>query len=221
MATKRMFSNIVIDSDKFLDLSPMQQLLYFHCGMKTDDDGFVSGARRIARIIGATDDDYAALVNNGFLIDFPESKVCCVVHHRQNNNVQNDRYHETDYKRERSQLTMTENKEWQLVSIPEPECIHDGSDENTEHNVSYPNVSYPNETNVNIEEGSGEGGNTLFVDPIALKGMTDKAGISRQIVENAIDSIGALKTYQAFKEWEKNDKPDTNKFSKYVLERVS
>ena len=84
MANKRMFSNTVIDSDMFLDLSPMAQLLYFHCGMKTDDDGFVSGAKRISRIIGATDNDFQMLVNNGFLIEFPDSKVFVVAHHRQN-----------------------------------------------------------------------------------------------------------------------------------------
>ena len=105
MATKRMFSNIVVDSDKFLDLTAMQQLLYFHCGMKTDDDGFISGAKRISRIIGATDDDFAALVENGFLIEFPASKVYCIVHHRLNNDLKNDRYHQTTYQQEFDQLS--------------------------------------------------------------------------------------------------------------------
>ncbi len=110
MASKRMFANAVIDSDSFLDLPPTAQLLYFHCGMKTDDDGFVSGARRISKIIGATEHDFQLLIDSGFMIEFPASKVCCIVHHRQNNDLKNDRYHPTNYQQEFTQLVLTENK---------------------------------------------------------------------------------------------------------------
>lgn len=225
MATKRMFSNNVIDSDLFLELSPMAQLLYFHCGMKTDDDGFVAGARRIARIIGATEDEFSELTGAGFMIEFTGNKVFLMAHHRMNNDLKNDRHHDTVYQTEFSQVEETD-KVYKLKSSgnnTDTSCNQNVSNPDTEHSVTNPIVTHENVTHpiVNVEEGSDEGGNTLFVDPIALKSMTDKAGINRQIVENAIADIGALKTYQAFKDWEKNDKPDTNKFSKYVLERVS
>ena len=38
MAAKRMFSIDVIDTDKFLDMPVSTQALYFHFGMRADDD---------------------------------------------------------------------------------------------------------------------------------------------------------------------------------------
>lgn len=166
MATKRMFSNVVIDSDRFLELSPMSQLLYFHCGMKTDDDGFVSGARRAAKLIGATDDDFRSLIDGGFLIEFPESKVFVVTHHRQNNDLKNDRYHQTNYRQEFDQLEMTANKEYrrkQIVSKVDTDCIRNVSNMDTEQNVTQPNVTQKNVTNNNVGKGSVEGETGLLL----------------------------------------------------------
>ena len=39
MAERRMFHRLVVESDKFLDLSIGAQALYFHLGMQADDDG--------------------------------------------------------------------------------------------------------------------------------------------------------------------------------------
>ena len=41
MAKRRMFSLDVVDTDSFLDLPASSQSLYFHLGMRADDDGFV------------------------------------------------------------------------------------------------------------------------------------------------------------------------------------
>ena len=41
MGNHRMFANSVIDSDRFLDMPLTTQALYFHLGMKADDDGFI------------------------------------------------------------------------------------------------------------------------------------------------------------------------------------
>lgn len=49
MANRRMFSLDVVDTDRFLDMSASAQALYFHLGMRADDDGFVSSPRKIAR----------------------------------------------------------------------------------------------------------------------------------------------------------------------------
>lgn len=48
MANRRMFSLDVVDTDRFLDMSASAQALYFHLGMRADDDGFVSSPRKIA-----------------------------------------------------------------------------------------------------------------------------------------------------------------------------
>ena len=44
MAQRRMFSPNIVDSDAFLDMPASSQLLYFHLGMRADDDGFVANA---------------------------------------------------------------------------------------------------------------------------------------------------------------------------------
>ena len=127
MATKRMFSNIVIDSDSFLDLPPMAQLLYFHLGMRTDDDGFVGGAKRTVRNIGATDSDLQALIDEGFILNFPNSKAFLITHHRINNDLKNDRHHDTIYQTEFSQVEI-KSRIYQRkpgANKPDTRCIHD------------------------------------------------------------------------------------------------
>lgn len=215
MATKRMFSNIVIDSDSFLDLSPMQQLLYFHCGMKTDDDGFVSGAKRISRIIGATEDDFAALVDNGFLLEFPESKVFCIAHQRLNNDLKNDRYHPTNYQQEFAQLELSDNKEWrlkQVVSEMDTNCIHPVSDKDTEHNVTQQNVTQKNVTQISVEEGSDEGGNADSI--MLLRYMAQQAGVMAE-VEQAMKDYGFSAAHAALSAW-KADGQKKGKFKDYL-----
>lgn len=212
MATKRMFSNIVIDSDSFLDLTPMQQLLYFQCGMKTDDDGFVSGAKRIARIIGAEDSDFAALVENGFLIDFPESKVFCITHFRVNNDLKNDRYHPTNYQQEYKQLELTGNKEYrkkQPVSNMDTECIQPVSVMDTERSPTYPIVTYPNVTNVSVGKGSDEGETVKTLEILLSTVKND--GIAGE-AESAFYKYGFDAAYAAFTAW----KYENNKAGKYT-----
>lgn len=47
MATRRMFSKDVIETDKFIELNLSAQALYLHLGLKADDDGFISSAKII------------------------------------------------------------------------------------------------------------------------------------------------------------------------------
>ena len=94
MANRRMFSLSVIDTDKFLDMPVSSQLLYFHLGMRADDDGFVSSPKRIARTTNCGDDDLRILATKGYIIPF-ESGVVVIRHWRQNNQLRSDRYRET------------------------------------------------------------------------------------------------------------------------------
>lgn len=52
MASKRMFSLTVADTDLFLDMPSSSQALYFHLGLRADDDGFVASPKKIAKISG-------------------------------------------------------------------------------------------------------------------------------------------------------------------------
>ena len=70
MAQRRMFSQKVTETDKFLDMGLTAQSLYFHLGRNADDDGFVGNVKTIKRMIGASDDDLKLLISKQFLIPF-------------------------------------------------------------------------------------------------------------------------------------------------------
>ena len=126
MAERRMFAKTIIDSDAFMDMPLSAQALYFHLSMRADDDGFVNNAKKIQRMIGASDDDCKLLVMKRFVLTF-ESGVIVIKHWRIHNYIQKDRYQETVYLKEKATLELTKNKAY-------TECIQ---------NVSkmYPQVS--------------------------------------------------------------------------------
>lgn len=108
MADKRMFSSKIIDSDAFIDMSPMARLLYFNLSLHADDDGFTNSARREMKIVGAQDTDLNELIDNKFIIKF-DSGVVAIKHWRINNTIRSDRYKATTYTDEKSLLTIEPN----------------------------------------------------------------------------------------------------------------
>lgn len=113
MANRRMFSLSVVDTDLFLDMPQSTQNLYFHLGMRADDDGFVSNTKKIMKMIGATDDDIKLLIAKQYLIPF-DSGIIVIKHWRMNNYLRNDRYKETNYKEEKQQITIDNNLVYQM-----------------------------------------------------------------------------------------------------------
>ena len=103
MASKRMFSIDVIDTDKFLDMPVSTQALYFHFGMRADDDGFVSSPKKIAKIANCTNDDLRILISKGYVIPF-DSGVIVITYWKANNLIKNDRYKPTRYQEEFKKL---------------------------------------------------------------------------------------------------------------------
>lgn len=108
MANRRMFSLDVINTDKFLDMPISAQCLYFHLGMRADDDGFISSPKQIMRMITCTQGDMRILVENGFIIPF-ESGIVVIRHWKQHNYIQSDRYRKTKYTEERARLELINN----------------------------------------------------------------------------------------------------------------
>lgn len=113
MARKRMFDIEIVDTDLFLDMPQSTQNLYFHLGMRADDDGFVSNPKKIIRTIGANEDDLKILTTKKFIIPF-EIGVIVIRHWKINNYLRSDRYTETIYKEEKRQLTEDENGVYNL-----------------------------------------------------------------------------------------------------------
>ena len=90
MAERRCFGMKIVDSDAFLDMPLSTQALYFHLGMRADDDGFVNNPRRIARLIGACDDDLNILFVKRFILLY-EGGIVVIKHWRIQNTLKNDR----------------------------------------------------------------------------------------------------------------------------------
>lgn len=114
MARKRMFDLEVVDTDLFLEMPQSTQNLYFHLGMRADDDGFVSNPKKIIRIIGANEDDLKILFTKQFIIPF-ESGVVVIRHWKLNNYLRKDRHTETIYKEEKRKLIEDENGVYDLI----------------------------------------------------------------------------------------------------------
>lgn len=127
MAKKRMFSIEIVDSDAFLEMPISSQLLYFHLNMRADDDGFINNPKQIMKFVGSSEDDMKLLIAKKFVIPF-ESGVVVIKHWKIHNYIQSDRYHETNYKVEKSMLLLDENNAYtQDVSKMYPPCIQNVS----------------------------------------------------------------------------------------------
>lgn len=108
MAQKRMFNNLVIASDDFLEMPDSSQNLYFHLSMQADDDGFVDNWKSIMRMTGKKEDDLKILIAKSFIIPF-ETGIIVIRHWRLNNYIQKDRYKETIHKEEKQLLKIEDN----------------------------------------------------------------------------------------------------------------
>ena len=127
MARRRMFSLEIVDTDAFLDMPSSAQSLYFHLGMRADDEGFVSSPRKITSIAGCSPDDLKILASKGFVIPF-DSGVCVITDWKRNNYLQKDRFTPTYYFSEKAQLVVDDNGTYTIsgdLSNMYTECIQD------------------------------------------------------------------------------------------------
>lgn len=128
MAQRRMFSLKVIDTDNFLDMSQTAQLLYFHLSMRADDDGFVANPKRVMRMANISDDDLKILIVKKYIIPF-ESGICVIKDWKIHNYIQSDRYQETHYLDEKSQLLEDDNG---CYLLEDTKCIQNVSKMDTQ-----------------------------------------------------------------------------------------
>lgn len=146
-----MFDIELVKSDKFLDMPQSSQALYFHLGMDTDDEGFVSNPKSIMRILGVTDDSMKILIAKGLVINF-NSGVIVVTDFHQNNYLDSSRSRPTKHQDEKKQLILTNEKKYVLNN-----CLTDvktversGGELNLEKNAEQVSVS-PKEKPINQE----------------------------------------------------------------------
>lgn len=119
-----MFSKKITDTDIFLDMPLSSQALYFHLNMHADDDGFVSNAKTVKRMIGSSDDDLKLLLTKNFIFAF-ESGVVVIKDWKIHNYIRKDTYNTTIYGDEKEQLAQDENGSYTLspraVDEPSPQ----------------------------------------------------------------------------------------------------
>lgn len=163
MAQRRMFSLSVIGSDAFLEMPLTTQALYFHLGMRADDDGFISSAKTIMRTIGANQNDYDLLVAKGFVIAFKDG-IVVVKHWRINNYIQKDaHYHETEYVDDKKALFLKANRAYTLdpskavSAAMDTKCIQNVSKMDTESSVVETRLDKIRQDKINVTEETEDG----------------------------------------------------------------
>lgn len=115
MARRRMFSLDVVDTDNFLDMPSSTQALYFHLGMRADDDGFVSSPKRITKTVNCSEDDLKLLILKKYLIPF-DSGVVVISDWKINNELKKDRYKPTIHLSEFEKIQIQKNKSYSLIT---------------------------------------------------------------------------------------------------------
>ena len=135
MARRRMFSLDVVDTDKFLDMPSSTQALYFHLGMRADDDGFVSSPKRITKTVNCAEDDLKLLITKGYLIPF-ESGVVVISDWKINNELKKDRYKPTIHLSEFEKIQTQKNKSYSLItSMTDTKCFRNVSKMDTQYSI--------------------------------------------------------------------------------------
>ena len=134
MANKRMFCLDIVNSDAFLDMPLSAQALYFHLGMRADDDGFVGNPKSIQRLAGASQDDLMLLITKRFLIAF-DNGVIAIKHWRMNNYIQKDRKKDTVYIELLNSLEVKENGSYTEKKIMDTVCIQDVSEMDSQNSI--------------------------------------------------------------------------------------
>lgn len=119
MANKRMFSRTITDSDDFLDLPTMPQLLYFHLNMHADNYGFVNDYRTVMRNIKASKQDLQTLIDERLVYLFA-SKVILILNWRVNNSIQPTKIGETQFTNEWAQVQITTDNLYIVVGDSPP-----------------------------------------------------------------------------------------------------
>lgn len=115
MANRRMFSLNVVDTDHFLEMPSSVQLLYFHLGMRADDEGFIASPKSVIRAVNASAKDLAVLIKQEYIIQF-DSGVCVVRHWLMSNLIQKDRFRATTCTEERKCLSVNPGHPYELLS---------------------------------------------------------------------------------------------------------
>lgn len=97
MAQRRMFSQRIVESARFLKMPPSTQCLYFHLGIHADDDGVVEGYN-VMKQTGSTEDDLKILAAKGLITVLNADLVTYINDWKENNRIRPDRKVDSIYR---------------------------------------------------------------------------------------------------------------------------
>src|SRR3990167_5298731 len=97
MANRRMFSNRIINSARFLKMPIDSQNLYFHLGLHAYDDGIVE-AYPIMRLLGSNEDNLKVLAAKGLIKILNEDLISFITDWQEHNLIRADRKVDSIYK---------------------------------------------------------------------------------------------------------------------------
>lgn len=169
MATKRMLSKEITESDAFLEMPTSSQALYFHLNLNADDEGFVDAPNKVARNCGANRDDLNILLIKNFIIAFANG-VIVIVHWKIHNWIRKDRIKGTNYIELKNLLFLEENDTYTKDENPTARKVS----EICQTNVRQETDKCPK--NVNIEQSSLDQSSLeqSSIDQSSLEEMSDE-----------------------------------------------
>lgn len=97
MANRRMFSNRIIGSARFLKMPVDSQCLYFHLGIHADDDGIVE-AYPVMKNLGSSEDNLRVLAAKNFVKILNDDLVSFIMDWNEHNLIRADRKIDSVYK---------------------------------------------------------------------------------------------------------------------------
>lgn len=220
MAQKRMFSLKIVDSDNFLAMPISSRLLYYDLAMRADDDGFVDSPKKILRAIGCTEDDFKILCSKQYIFPF-ETGICVIKDWKVHNYIQKDRYQETHYKSEKSQLFLDENgsytKQKLLVSNLDTKCVQTVSKMDTQSRIDKVSIDKNRRDKSSREEP------TTTVSKNNKKNLTERKSLN-ELQYNKIQEIcldhprfkNSLQVRKTFKELSRKEKENLKKLIEII-----
>jgi hypothetical protein len=97
MNNRRMFSNRIANSARFLQMPAETQLLYFHMVLRADDDGVVESYPLI-KLLGLAPDNFKVLIAKGFVEILNDDQVVVIIEWLEHNKIRADRKVDSIYK---------------------------------------------------------------------------------------------------------------------------
>lgn len=116
MAVKRMFSNNVIETDKFTQMSQGAQLLYFYLNMAADDDGFCPAPMKVMEMCKTNVADMEQLVTKGYVI-WLDSGVMVIRHWLVHNSLKKATYHPTIHTDDKEKIGAASDGSYELLEL--------------------------------------------------------------------------------------------------------